>query len=60
MKSFRFASFATDALLIEQLVSEMSPHHEHIWLVIDGLYSMFGDFAPATGTRISYLAAIPT
>jgi 7-keto-8-aminopelargonate synthetase-like enzyme len=31
---------------VEQLVEQLSPQHEHVWLVIDGLYSMFGDFAP--------------
>jgi 7-keto-8-aminopelargonate synthetase-like enzyme len=32
--------------LLEQLLAELSVRHARIWLVIDGLYSMFGDFAP--------------
>jgi 7-keto-8-aminopelargonate synthetase-like enzyme len=31
---------------IEQLVRELSSHREHVWLVTDGVYSMFGDLAP--------------
>jgi 7-keto-8-aminopelargonate synthetase-like enzyme len=31
---------------IDQLIQRLSPCHENIWLVVDGLYSMFGDFAP--------------
>jgi 7-keto-8-aminopelargonate synthetase-like enzyme len=31
---------------VDQLVRDLSPQHEGIWLIIDGLYSMFGDFAP--------------
>jgi len=33
---------------IDQLISELAPQHRCIWLLIDGLYSMFGDFAPFT------------
>ena len=32
--------------VLEQLLTELSGRHGRIWLVIDGLYSMFGDFAP--------------
>jgi 7-keto-8-aminopelargonate synthetase-like enzyme len=31
---------------IEDLIHKLSLGHENIWLVADGLYSMFGDFAP--------------
>ncbi len=31
---------------VEQLVTDLSSRHESVWLIIDGLYSMFGDFAP--------------
>jgi 7-keto-8-aminopelargonate synthetase-like enzyme len=31
---------------IEQLIEKMSPDHDRIWFVADGLYSMSGDFAP--------------
>ena len=31
---------------VKQLVEQLTPQHEHVWLIIDGLYSMFGDFAP--------------
>jgi len=31
---------------IDHLIQSLSPRHENIWLVVDGLYSMFGDFAP--------------
>jgi len=31
---------------VEQFASELSSRHEHIWLIIDGIYSMFGDVAP--------------
>ena len=34
---------------IEQLIQKLSSCHENIWLVIDGLYSMFGDLAPFDG-----------
>jgi 7-keto-8-aminopelargonate synthetase-like enzyme len=33
---------------IEELIHKLSLSHENIWLVVDGLYSMFGDFAPFT------------
>jgi 7-keto-8-aminopelargonate synthetase-like enzyme len=32
--------------LLDELISKLSPQHEHIWFVFDGLYSMFGGFAP--------------
>jgi 7-keto-8-aminopelargonate synthetase-like enzyme len=31
---------------LEAALAELAPRHSRIWLVIDGLYSMFGDFAP--------------
>jgi 7-keto-8-aminopelargonate synthetase-like enzyme len=31
---------------IDQLIQRLSLCHEKIWLLVDGLYSMFGDFAP--------------
>jgi 7-keto-8-aminopelargonate synthetase-like enzyme len=31
---------------LSELIETLAPHHENIWLVGDGLYSMFGDFAP--------------
>jgi len=31
---------------IERLIVELTPKHPRIWLLIDGLYSMFGDLAP--------------
>ena len=31
---------------IERLIVELTPRHRCIWLLIDGLYSMFGDLAP--------------
>ncbi len=31
---------------VEQQLSDLSSRHESVWLIIDGLYSMFGDFAP--------------
>lgn len=31
---------------IEEALGELAPRHERVWLVIDGLYSMFGDLAP--------------
>ena len=31
---------------IDQLTRELAPKHRHIWMIIDGLYSMLGDFAP--------------
>jgi 7-keto-8-aminopelargonate synthetase-like enzyme len=31
---------------LAQLVKTQSATHERIWLIMDGLYSMFGDFAP--------------
>lgn len=32
--------------LLEELLADLSRQYERIWYVIDGLYSMFGDFAP--------------
>jgi 7-keto-8-aminopelargonate synthetase-like enzyme len=32
--------------LLEEEVARLSKTHSRIWYVIDGLYSMFGDFAP--------------
>jgi 7-keto-8-aminopelargonate synthetase-like enzyme len=34
---------------IDELIQKLCPAHENIWLVVDGLYSMFGDFAPFDG-----------
>jgi 7-keto-8-aminopelargonate synthetase-like enzyme len=34
---------------IDQLIQNLSIDHDRIWLVVDGLYSMFGDFAPFQG-----------
>jgi 7-keto-8-aminopelargonate synthetase-like enzyme len=31
---------------IERLIVDLTPRHRCIWLLIDGLYSMFGDLAP--------------
>jgi 7-keto-8-aminopelargonate synthetase-like enzyme len=31
---------------LEEALADLAPRHAHIWLVVDGLYSMFGDFAP--------------
>jgi 7-keto-8-aminopelargonate synthetase-like enzyme len=31
---------------IERLIVELTPRHRCIWLIIDELYSMFGDLAP--------------
>ncbi len=36
---------------IDELIQKFSLVHENIWLVIDGLYSMFGDFAPFDGLK---------
>jgi 7-keto-8-aminopelargonate synthetase-like enzyme len=36
---------------IEELIQKLSPSHENVWLVVDGLYSMFGDFTPFEGLR---------
>lgn len=35
--------------LVDEMIQRLSPCHENVWLVIDGLYSMFGDFAPFAG-----------
>jgi 7-keto-8-aminopelargonate synthetase-like enzyme len=32
--------------LLEEKIAELSRKHARVWLVIDGLYSMLGDFAP--------------
>ena len=32
--------------LLEQLIGELISKHERVWLIMDGLYSMLGDFAP--------------
>ena len=34
---------------VDRWVTELSPRHERIWLIIDGIYSMFGDIAPFDG-----------
>ncbi len=34
---------------IDELLQKLSICYERIWLVVDGLYSMFGDFAPFEG-----------
>lgn len=31
---------------VEELVRSLSSQYESVWLIVDGLYSMFGDFAP--------------
>jgi 7-keto-8-aminopelargonate synthetase-like enzyme len=36
---------------IDELTQKLSLDHENIWLVVDGLYSMFGDVAPYDGLR---------
>jgi 7-keto-8-aminopelargonate synthetase-like enzyme len=36
---------------VDELIQKLSPAHENLWLVVDGLYSMFGDFAPYDGLR---------
>jgi 7-keto-8-aminopelargonate synthetase-like enzyme len=32
--------------LLEERIIELSKKHQHIWYMADGVYSMFGDFAP--------------
>src|SRR5262245_58845997 len=32
--------------LLEEQIAVLSQRHQRVWLVIDGLYSMLGDFAP--------------
>lgn len=32
--------------MVEEVASKLAAGHERVWYVIDGLYSMFGDFAP--------------
>jgi 7-keto-8-aminopelargonate synthetase-like enzyme len=34
---------------VERWLAELGPRHERIWLIIDGVYSMFGDVAPFDG-----------
>jgi 7-keto-8-aminopelargonate synthetase-like enzyme len=36
---------------LESALEELAPQHERIWLLIDGLYSMGGDFAPFAELR---------
>jgi len=36
---------------LEALLGELSGRHARVWYVLDGLYSMRGDFAPYTGLR---------
>jgi len=36
---------------LEARVRELSAKHERVWYVLDGLYSMFGDFAPIDSLR---------
>ena len=36
---------------VSELIEALSPDHKRIWLVLDGLYSMRGDFAPFDGLR---------
>ena len=36
---------------IEELMQNLSHSHERIWVAVDGLYSMFGDFTPYDGLR---------
>lgn len=31
---------------LEKKIVELAPSHEKIWLMVDGVYSMYGDFAP--------------
>jgi hypothetical protein len=33
--------------LLERRIRELSASHRHVWLLADGVYSMYGDFAPA-------------
>ena len=32
--------------LLEERIRELSTKHRHVWYMADGVYSMFGDFAP--------------
>jgi 7-keto-8-aminopelargonate synthetase-like enzyme len=32
--------------LLEQRLRELSPHNRHVWYMVDGIYSMYGDLAP--------------
>src|SRR5690606_13593937 len=34
---------------LEELIQQLKPHHRHIWYLADGVYSMYGDFAPTAG-----------
>jgi len=36
---------------IESLIQELSRQHARVWYLLDGLYSMRGDFAPFAGLR---------
>lgn len=31
---------------LDRLITELAPKHRFVWFTFDGLYSMFGDFAP--------------
>jgi len=31
---------------LEEVLEQLAPEHELLWLIVDGLYPMFGDFAP--------------
>lgn len=35
--------------LAERVLEELSERHERVWLLLDGLYSLFGDYAPFQG-----------
>lgn len=34
---------------VQKLIEQLRPHHRHIWYMADGVYSMYGDFAPVPG-----------
>lgn len=36
---------------VSDLIEALSPKHKRVWFVLDGLYSMRGDFAPFDGLR---------
>lgn len=40
-----------DMAALEELVRELKPRHEKIWYLADGVYSMYGDFAPLDELR---------
>lgn len=44
---------------LESLLLELTPKHKRVWYVLDGLYSMRGDFAPFDGLR-ELLARFPS